>query len=142
MKLNTGAAVPLVFIQRCLDKLPKESTLTVTIVGQSDLRYGMRFGELFNSCSKSALAGISEASCHPKDFCWGLEASTFWSLKSPSKHKLGKSILHVKCSQYTMNTHATVAAKTIKNTDSNASSSSINAATKLLGFSHNCFKMA
>ena len=81
MKLNTGAAVPLVFIQRCLDKLQKDSTLTVTVVGQSDLRYSMRFGELFNSYSKSALAGISEDSCHPKDFCWGLEASMLCHLK-------------------------------------------------------------
>ena len=48
----------------------------------------------------------------------------------------------VKCSQYTENTCANAAAKTIKNADSNPSFSSINAATKLLGFSHHGFKVA
>ena len=77
MKLNTGAAVPLLFIHRCLDKLQKESTLTVTVVGQSDLRYGMRFGGLFNYCSKSTLAGISEDSCDPKIFVGGWSQACF-----------------------------------------------------------------
>ena len=37
MKLNTGAAVPLVFIHRCLDKLQKESTLIADYDGRGTI---------------------------------------------------------------------------------------------------------
>ena len=56
--------------------------------------YSMRLGGLFNLCSKSTLAGISEDGCHPKIFVGGWSQACFvaWR-KSSLKHKLGKTIL-------------------------------------------------
>ena len=76
MKLNTGAAVPLVFIHRCLDKLQKESTLSLPWDNlQYEVRWVVQF--LFQEYTSRDL----RRQLSSKDFCWGLEPSTLCRLK-------------------------------------------------------------
>ena len=84
---------------------------------QTRAKCRMSFGGLFNSCSKSTLAGISEDSCHPKNFWWGLEANTLCCLPKDlvEAQLFGKTT--VNCSQLIVNTRAITAANTIKRAD-------------------------
>ena len=89
----------------------------------------------------ATLEGTSDDNCHPQDFCCGWRKHFVASRKSPSKRKFWETALTIDHARVRMPLGIT-AAKTIKNTYSNASFSSITAAIESLGLSNNGFKTA